>query len=456
MKKISFLLVVLLLVGCQVKEVEVVQEVQTDLLSLEDIQADKMMSTIDTLASQAYDGRHPASAGNKLTEAYIVDAFKSYGLVSPEGMVDYKQAFEHEALYPEEGASLVLEGSDKTYKNHEDYKVVVFSGSSGYDGDFSSEIVEITSQDQLMTNAEALEGKALLVDHKLVDRAFYKKMSSLKSKVTIPAVFMSASDDSGFGYGGYYSYKIPSLDYKADDPIYFVCKSHLYKDLLTHQSRVSGHINYDMVDVKVNNLIGILPGKNEDGKNEVVVIGAHLDHIGSNFDGTYNPGALDNASGIAVMLEMARIMSTKEQADNTLVFMAFNSEELGLLGSKYLVKNMPLDMTKDNTVMFNLDMVGSSDESPLIIAISNDSGKGLQEEAGQLASTLGIEYKFEKKSNSDHASFAGLSIPAIQFNHFDERYYHTYKDTLEASISEQRLIQAALMVLESIEKEVYH
>lgn len=65
-------------------------------------------------------------------------------------------------------------------------------------------------------------------------------------------------------------------------------------------------------------------------KNECIIIGAHFDQIGAFADGTYNPGALDNASGTAVMMEIARVLKErKESPKRSLLFIAFNAEELG-------------------------------------------------------------------------------------------------------------------------------
>ncbi|MTI96574.1 MAG: M28 family peptidase [Firmicutes bacterium] len=67
----------------------------------------------------------------------------------------------------------------------------------------------------------------------------------------------------------------------------------------------SAKTHYTYKDVEVANVIGIIPGVDEDLQDSAIIIGAHLGHVGENKDGTYQPGALDNASGVAAMMEIA-------------------------------------------------------------------------------------------------------------------------------------------------------
>ena len=108
------------------------------------------------------------------------------------------------------------------------------------------------------------------------------------------------------------------------------------------------------------NVIGYI---NNDAKN-TIVIGAHYDHLGYGGDGSLfrdsikaiHNGADDNASGTAVMLDLARKLNTTN-TNNNYLFIAFSGEEMGLLGSNYFVKN-PTINTKAVSYMLNMDMVG--------------------------------------------------------------------------------------------------
>jgi len=122
------------------------------------------------------------------------------------------------------------------------------------------------------------------------------------------------------------------------------------------------------------NVIGILDGSDPTLKNEVIVIGAHYDHLGHGGEGSLAPregeihhGADDNASGTAGMLELARLFSSQKlRPRRTIVFMAFSGEEEGLLGSNYYV-NHPIVPLANTVTMINMDMIGRMKDNKLIV-----------------------------------------------------------------------------------------
>ena len=122
------------------------------------------------------------------------------------------------------------------------------------------------------------------------------------------------------------------------------------------------------------NVVGILAVSDPNLKNEVIVIGAHYDHLGRGGEGSLAPregdihhGADDNASGVAGMLELARIFKSQElRPRRTLVFMAFSGEEEGLLGSNYYV-NHPIMPLANTVAMINMDMIGRMKDNKLIV-----------------------------------------------------------------------------------------
>ncbi len=128
------------------------------------------------------------------------------------------------------------------------------------------------------------------------------------------------------------------------------------------------------------NIIGILPGNDPELKNEYIVIGAHYDHVGygkpSNSRGgvgQIHNGADDNASGTAALLEIIQAISQhKEVPRRSLMFVFWDAEEMGLLGSKYWVNhpNIPLDQI---VIYLNMDMVGRLKEKPLNLFGSRSS-----------------------------------------------------------------------------------
>ena len=108
------------------------------------------------------------------------------------------------------------------------------------------------------------------------------------------------------------------------------------------------------------NIVGLLDGSDPKLKNEYLIIGAHLDHVGSQA-GLLFPGANDNVSGSAAVIELAKAFQTSEiKPKRSIMFLLFAGEEQGLFGSKYFVENLKIDSNKI-VAMFNLDSVGYGD-----------------------------------------------------------------------------------------------
>ncbi len=125
-------------------------------------------------------------------------------------------------------------------------------------------------------------------------------------------------------------------------------------------------------EVSAYNVVGILDGSDPVLKNETIVIGAHCDHLGRGGRsslaaraGEIHYGADDNASGVAGVLELARLFSA-QRPRRTIVFAAFSGEEEGLLGSNYYV-NHPVVPLNNTVAMINMDMIGRMKDNKLIV-----------------------------------------------------------------------------------------
>ena len=134
-------------------------------------------------------------------------------------------------------------------------------------------------------------------------------------------------------------------------------------------------INVNRIESPSFNVVGILPGSDPKLKDEAIVIGAHYDHLGRGGEGSslapregeIHHGADDNASGVAGVLELARILSAQNpKPRRTIVFIAFSGEEEGLLGSDYYV-NHPIVPLANTVAMINMDMIGRLQDHKLII-----------------------------------------------------------------------------------------
>lgn len=111
---------------------------------------------------------------------------------------------------------------------------------------------------------------------------------------------------------------------------------------------------------QTQNIVGLFEGNDKELKNEYIIVGAHLDHVGTQGD-IFFPGANDNASGSSVILNMIKALNeNKIKTKRSIIFVLFASEELGLIGSKYFVENLPVPKEKI-ICMLNFDCVGYGD-----------------------------------------------------------------------------------------------
>ncbi|HEV8491088.1 MAG TPA: M28 family peptidase [Candidatus Angelobacter sp.] len=210
-------------------------------------------------------------------------------------------------------------------------------------------------------------------------------------------------------------------------------------------------VDIETTRATVNNVLAYLPGQTD----EYVVLGAHYDHLGrGNFDslapsqiGQIHPGADDNASGTAGLLELARRLAPmKGKLRRGILFASFAGEELGLLGSAEWVKEptRPLDKA---VAMLNMDMIGRiKDDKVYIGGVGTGSSfQGLLEQA-QSKSGFKIEYSPGGYSSSDHTSFVTKRIPVLFFFSGLHSDYHKPSDTWDKINAE-----AAVRLLDVVE-----
>jgi hypothetical protein len=167
-----------------------------------------------------------------------------------------------------------------------------------------------------------------------------------------------------------------------------------------------------------------------------IIIGAHYDHLGFGSDGSLHRGekeihngADDNASGVAVMLDLAGKLK-KANTSNNYLFMAFSGEEMGLLGSNYFTKNATLDLSKAN-YMINMDMVGRLKQDSTLAVY----GVGTSPRWKQTLSATNPGFKLVEQESgvgpSDHTSFYLQDIPVLHFFTGQHDDYHKPGDDTE-------------------------
>ncbi|MEM6331437.1 MAG: M28 family peptidase, partial [Planctomycetota bacterium] len=201
--------------------------------------------------------------------------------------------------------------------------------------------------------------------------------------------------------------------------------------------RLAGDFTIDRNAVETVNVAAVMPGVG-DAADEVLVIGAHYDHLGRGGVGSLEPGssevhngADDNASGTTALIEAARLLAERGPFNRTVVFVAFTGEERGLLGSAEYVRNPPYPLEK-TVAMLNFDMVGRLAEDRLIV-----NGTGTAESFDAMIDRLNETHQFRLTKSpggfgpSDHASFYGKKIPVLHFFTDLHDEYHRPDDDYE-------------------------
>lgn len=188
-------------------------------------------------------------------------------------------------------------------------------------------------------------------------------------------------------------------------------------------------------DFRSYNIVGLVNGTDPDLRSQLVVVSAHLDHIGTHEGEVYN-GASDNASGVAVVLEVARLLA-EHPLRRTVLFAFFGAEELGLKGSEAFVELMSGEGTRI-IVDVNVDEVGHLSGGPVgrplirvlsgarvcpaLVNVVRDAGDA----HGLAVSDLDPNEFFE---HSDHYSFHEAAVPVLFFTGgWDHRWLHAPDD----------------------------
>jgi Zn-dependent M28 family amino/carboxypeptidase len=160
------------------------------------------------------------------------------------------------------------------------------------------------------------------------------------------------------------------------------------------------------------NVIGYVPGKlNPDS---FIVFTAHYDHLGQMGKTVYFPGANDNASGVAMLLSLAKYYSQKEHQPNcSIVFMAFGAEEVGLLGSEFYIKHPLFPMARIK-FLTNMDILGTGDEGIMVVnATVYEKDFAMLQKLNADKNYLVAVKPRGKAAISDHFYFTELKIPSF-------------------------------------------
>ncbi|MBI4548168.1 MAG: M28 family peptidase, partial [Ignavibacteriae bacterium] len=445
--------------------------------STPDITAQELQHHVKYLTSDELQGRRAGEKGNEVAAAYIASEFKKYGLLPVGDKGTYLQHFNFISsvkVGEQNKFAITANGKSDTLTLQEEFRPMGFS-------------LDTTITAQLVFCGYGISDTALNYDdyanidvtNKIIivlrytpegrkqESPFFKhapfraKAFQARTQGAAGAIFLSGplDEDSiprlipftferGFGHSGIAAV---TMKWTTVDSIFKL----VGKDLKAIQQEmnstkqpqsfklpgviVSLQTQVFKVTSTTANILGYSEGVDPVLKNEVLVIGAHMDHLGMGGDGSLKPdtvaihyGADDNASGTAALLEVAQYVSSQRYSlKRSILFIAFSGEELGLLGSDYYVKNpaFPLERT---IAMMNMDMIGRLRESTLVVEGMGTSPRWRDIVQRQNAdSFFTLKLKDDGFGPSDHASFYAKDIPVMFFFTNLHSDYHRPSDTRE-------------------------
>lgn len=206
----------------------------------------------------------------------------------------------------------------------------------------------------------------------------------------------------------------------------------------------------------LKNVIGYLPGTRDEFAGQAALVTAHYDHLGLGWPDVrasaqrqLHPGADDNASGVAVLLELARAFAEGPRPERGLVFIAFSAEEAGLVGSRHYVQN-PLPVALDGIVgVLNMDTVGRLGGQPLQV-LATDSAREWPFVFRGISFVTGVETRIigGAAESSDQMAFIEAGIPGVQLFTSAHEDYHRPTDTAD-KVDGSGLVKVAMVAREA-------
>ncbi|MBN1446837.1 MAG: M20/M25/M40 family metallo-hydrolase [Bacteroidetes bacterium] len=434
----------------------------------EAIEVGEIRAHVEYLASDALTGRKPGTPGGDSAAIYIRDRFREAGLrlLGEDGLQKFPIVTGISA-----GERCALSIAELTGELRKTFLPLSFSGEgslsadvvcSGYGFDFETDSAEWRDYATL-----DVTGKWVLILRGSPDddSGDYDPFVSLRKKAMVArdhgaagVLFVSGpqfdKDDA-----------LIELDYQQqessmDIPVLSIARSiadrllqgmqvaELEKQLIEQRKPVPiacggelhAEVQMERHIIQGCNVVGVIEGGDPSRTDEYIVLGAHFDHLGMGGPGSgsrrpdttaVHNGADDNASGVAAIIEIAEQLAARRQSlQRSVLVIAFDAEEMGLLGSKYFVNNSPVDLTRF-ILMANLDMVGRMKEGEKSLSIGGTgTAIGLEEAVARVAAERGFTAKMspEGYGPSDHSSFYSRDIPVLFFFTGVHDDYHTPAD----------------------------
>ncbi|MEZ5196546.1 MAG: M28 family peptidase [Bacteroidales bacterium] len=373
---------------------------------------DYVRFVVDTLSSPGMHGRGYAGNGDKIAAGFIINEFKDSGLKCFGE--NYFQEFAIPInTFPD---TINVFVDNIPLKPGEDF--VLFSSSPKVSGTFELFWLLMDSTGTLLP----------VEDYGMID---------ITERVIVTDMNQADFKDDG-------NFKSKGIVFLKEDKVWWhVSNGTIVKDYFSLQivsdkiPRTAKHLTINVENsffesYVTQNVISYVPG--EQYPDRFFVFTAHYDHLGQMGAETYFPGANDNASGMAMLLDLARHFSLPEnQPECSIAFMAFSAEEVGLMGSGFYASNpmFPLEKIK---FLVNLDMVGSGSEGIKVV-----NGEVFTDEFGKLVKInddnqyIATVSPRGEAANSDHYPFYKKGVPCFFIYTLgkESKEYHTVYDTPE-------------------------
>ncbi|WP_138203889.1 M28 family metallopeptidase [Haloimpatiens lingqiaonensis] len=356
----------------------------------------KVIKHIEYLSSDKFQGRLPGTMENRMAEQYIKSQFKNYNLKPLDK--NYLQSFK--IKYP----SRI---SNKTpYLNVVDKNNNIIKKFT-YGKDFKEDMLNFKHNCISFTKSNSyFTSGGIKADSKDSSVIFY----CTSKKLDFRSSFMVDAPNS--------MYIMITKDTLSD--IY---------DYIKKDYTVNCYIPYETKETYSNNVTAKIEGTN---KNlPPMVLSAHFDHVGTDLGGNIYNGALDNASGVAFIMEMSKIIQSLGKPKRDIIIVGFNGEEFGFVGSTAFAEKYSSKLQGGK--VFNFDMIGGNTTVPLCLMGSKKDSKD-NEFLKSIATTCSnekINFSSMFEDASDHKPFRDRNIDAVTFCDNDTSKIHTPNDKVE-------------------------
>lgn len=362
-------------------------------INIKPFESYNVLKTIETLSSDKYKGRLAGTLENTETAAFVKEQFQKNNLVPFYD--NYYQFFNVKYPMKVEGSPIlrVINTKGDVLKEY------------SYGTDYKEDLLNFNENKVIFSKNESFfKDDFIKVDNGSTNVVFY----------------VPEGDNLSFR---------SSFMHDAPMDMYIIITSSTKKDLERYIGlgyMVECFIPFEVKQASIPNVVAKIEGKKPN--YSPIVLGAHFDHLGNDLNGSLYGGALDNASGIAFIIEMSKYLNSLGVPEKDITFVGFNAEEFGLLGSAEFVKKYKPILTESK--VFNFDMIGTNNSAPLcILAGQKDSvNDPFVKSIANTCTKTKTHFNYLFEDSSDHASFRNENINAITFIDNDTTRIHTPND----------------------------